>query len=107
MVYHPRMLRDKASRSQPKKVGVEAFLRVDRDKASRLAWRRAMDTDALITRIAGELGTTDVTLRKWRQRGKVPHHMREQLREAAATAGFILRREHFDSFGKPAASEAA
>lgn len=58
-----------------------------------------MDTDALIARFAADLGHAPATVKKWRQRGKVPHHAREQLREHAAAAGYIIRREHFDTFG--------
>ena len=60
-----------------------------------------MDTDALIERLAGELGFAEGTVRKWRSRGKVPHHARLRLMEHAGDQGYILRSPAFDNFGKP------
>ncbi len=66
-----------------------------------------MDTDALIASLAAELGIAPPTVRKWRQRGLVPHGRRFDLSQAAATRGFILRREAFDNFGRRAEQRAA
>lgn len=66
-----------------------------------------METDPIIERIAANLGVADATVRKWRSRGKVPHHMRHRIAEAAADQGYILRTPAFDGFGcvpAPAAS---
>lgn len=63
-----------------------------------------MDTDTLIANLAAELGIASVTVRKWRQRGAVPYRRRDPLRDLAADRGFILRSEHFDSFGRQAAA---
>lgn len=65
---------------------------------------QTVDTNALIERIAADLGATDVTIRKWRSRGKVPHHMRAPLIDAAAARGYILRAAHFDNFGNAQAA---
>jgi hypothetical protein len=59
-----------------------------------------MDTDALIANLAAELSIPGPTVRKWRERGRVPYHRRDMLRDQAAGHGFILRAEHFDSFGR-------
>lgn len=60
-----------------------------------------IDTDALISQLASDAGIPADTVRKWRSRGKVPHHMRHRLAEAASDAGYILRTPHFDNFGRP------
>jgi hypothetical protein len=59
-----------------------------------------MDTDTLIERLAGELGIAEGTIRKWRSRGKVPHHVRHQIFMAAHDQGYFLRTPAFDNFGK-------
>lgn len=65
-----------------------------------------LDTDALIEQLADAAGIPAATVRKWRSRGKVPHHMRLRLSEAAHAAGYILRTPHFDNFGKSEANAA-
>jgi len=66
-----------------------------------------MDTTQIIEGIAAELGIAEPTVRKWRSRGKVPHHARHRIAEAAADRGYILRTPAFDSFGRPATEAAA
>ena len=63
--------------------------------------------DDPVSIIASEIGVTDAAIRKWRSRGKVPHHIRMRLYEAAAERGYILTSRHFDNFGKPAEPVAA
>lgn len=53
----------------------------------------------MIEVLAIELGVPSDTVRKWRQRG-VPHHRRDDLREAAVKYGLPLSREAFDNFGR-------
>lgn len=60
-----------------------------------------LDTDSLIEQLAGDAGIPPATVRKWRSRGKVPHHARLPLMEAASSAGYVLRKPHFDNFGRP------
>lgn len=65
-----------------------------------------LDSDALIEQLAEAAGIPAGTVRKWRSRGKVPHHVRLQLSEAAERSGYILRTPHFDNFGDPKANAA-
>lgn len=61
--------------------------------------------DDPISIIAAEMGIPDGTVRKWRSRGKVPHHIRLEMKEYAQEKhNYIIRSAHFDNFGK---SEAA
>lgn len=65
-----------------------------------------LDTDALIEQLAGDAGISAGTVRKWRSRGKVPHHARLPLMNAARKAGYILDQPHFDNFGNSEANAA-
>lgn len=53
-----------------------------------------MDTEALIDRLAEELGVTPVARKKWRQRG-VPHRWRLPIIERAAREGVELKGTDF------------
>jgi DNA-binding transcriptional MerR regulator len=66
-----------------------------------------MDNDMLIAAIAVELGIPGATVRKWRQRGAVPHRRRDEFREQAATRGRFINREAFDNFGRQSSEAAA
>jgi hypothetical protein len=60
--------------------------------------------DDPISIIAAEMGIPDGTVRKWRSRGKVPHHMRFKMMEYARdNHNYIIRTPIFDSFGKQTA----
>lgn len=65
-----------------------------------------MDTDTLIETLARDIGISAATLRKWRQRGSVPHHRRDDMREAASRRGTTVSRDAFDSFGQSRANAA-
>jgi hypothetical protein len=54
-----------------------------------------MDKDALIDRLAEELGVSAVARKKWRQRG-VPHKWRLPLLRKAAERGISLTDDAFE-----------
>lgn len=64
--------------------------------------------DDPISIIAAEMGIPDGTVRKWRSRGKVPHHIRLEMAEYAQDKhNYIIRTPVFENFGKAAETEQA
>lgn len=66
-----------------------------------------IDMDALVDELAAELGVAPATRKKWRQRGSVPHRMRDDLRERAMERGVAIPRSVFDAFGRAPDKSAA
>lgn len=62
-----------------------------------------MTRDQIIENIAAELEIKRVTVRKWRQRGRVPHPRRDAIRQRAEQGhGITLSRADFEAFGSDA-----
>jgi predicted site-specific integrase-resolvase len=64
-----------------------------------------MTRDQIIENIAAELDIKRATVRKWRQRGRVPHPRRDEIRQRAEQGhGITLSRADFEVFGADAVS---
>lgn len=58
-----------------------------------------MDAKDVIERAARRLNVREGAIRQWRNRGKVPHHIRFDLAEEARKDGAKLRHADFEAFG--------
>lgn len=62
-----------------------------------------MTRDEIIENIAAELDIKRATVRKWRERGCVPHPRRDAIRQRAEQGhGITLSRADFENFGADA-----
>lgn len=57
------------------------------------------DAKQIIEAVARSIGVSDGAIRQWRSRGKVPHHIRFDLSEAAKEqTGRKLKHADFENF---------